>query len=57
MEDLIKTLVEQAPNLVGLAILAYVLYRQNNTLLATLIERIDTLEEKVEQLSKQVSAS
>lgn len=50
MEEIILTIVENFPNLFGLAILAAILYRQNEKLLAELFNKIDNLETRIARL-------
>lgn len=40
------------PNLAGLAVLAFILYRQNERLLTELFERIDDLEAQVAEIKQ-----
>lgn len=50
MDDFLKTIVINAPNLIGLVVLAYVLFRQVERLTDALLLRIDTLEREVSEL-------
>lgn len=45
-----QIIIETFPNLAGLAILAFILYRQNERLLTELFERIDDLEAQVAEI-------
>lgn len=55
MTDLFLQALEQLPTFVGLILLAYILYRQNNRLLDQLFGKIDALERKVDSLQQTVS--
>ena len=56
MENIISNIITNAPNLLGLAVLAYVLWRQNERMLTALLERVTALEEKVQALSASIDA-
>ena len=51
MEELLKTLVEQMPSMIGLIVAIVVLYRQNEQLLRDVFKRLDDLERKIEQMA------
>jgi hypothetical protein len=51
MDNFIMTLVENSPTYAGLAILAWVLWRQNERMLSALLERVSILESKVTALT------
>lgn len=55
MDEIWKVIVTSAPNLIGLVVLAYVLYRQNDRLLTALLVRVETLEAKLETLQANLS--
>lgn len=56
MDDFLRYLIEQFPTLMGLLLLSFVLYRQNNKLLADLLERIEYLERQVNDVRLQLVA-
>ena len=51
MDELLKTLVEQMPSMIGLIVAIVVLYRQNEQLLRDVFKRLDDLERKIEQMA------
>lgn len=48
--EFMEILVQQAPNLIGLGLLALVLYRQVNRLLDELLGRLDAVETAIVEL-------
>lgn len=50
MDNLLKSVVEQMPNMIGLVIAIVILYRQNEHLMLDVLRRLDDLEEKLEHL-------
>jgi len=56
MEQIINNIITNTPNLLGLAVLAYVLWRQNERMLTALLERVTRLESKVTALSVALDA-
>jgi len=52
VDEILKTLVANAPNLIGLVALAWVLWRQNERMLSALLERVAALEVKVQELAR-----
>lgn len=50
MEDLLKLVITNAPNLLGLVVLAWILWRQNERMLSALLERVAVLEQTVAAL-------
>lgn len=50
MLELLNTLVQQAPNFIGLAIAVVILLRQNEKFIEALLERIELLEREVTDL-------
>ena len=51
MEEIFKYIAAQMPNLVGLAVLAFVLWRQNEKLLDVTLLRLKEVEKRLEELS------
>jgi len=54
MEELIKLVIEQSPTFIGLLLLAFVLYRQNERLLDNLFDEIDNLASEVDLMRKDI---
>lgn len=54
MDELITAIITNIPNFLGLAMLALVLYRQNEKLTDALIERIVSLENRVNTLAQRI---
>lgn len=54
MEQFILNALEQSPTFMGLAVLAVVLYRQNNRLLDELFGRIENLERRLVELERKI---
>lgn len=50
MDELLKTIVEQMPNMIGLVIAIVILYHQNEQLMLDVFKRLDELERKIEQM-------
>jgi hypothetical protein len=50
MDDITKYIIANVPNMIGFAMLSYVLYEQNKKLMAAVLDRLDELEEKVQAL-------
>jgi len=55
MEAIISGLLSRLPDFAGLAIAVFILYQQNNRLLDALLQRVQTLETKVDTLQKELS--
>lgn len=47
MDILINRLLEQTPNLAGLLLVVWILYRQNERLMADMLARIEELEKRM----------
>jgi len=56
MEEFIKYILTNAPNFIGFALLAYILWRMNVRLMDAVLGRLDRLEEKVETLVAAAAA-
>ena len=54
MDTLFSQMLERFPTFLGLIILAYVLYRQNERLLSELLDKIDELEERLRAIEDQL---
>jgi hypothetical protein len=55
MEELLKILVESAPNMLATGLLVLWLYQQNKLLMSTLLLRVDALESQGDILAGQVA--
>jgi len=54
MEDIIKAIVESAPNLLGLLLFGVAMWRMVEKLQSVLIERVSVLEVEMASLTSQV---
>lgn len=50
LDELIRAMLDQMPNMIGLVITIVILYRQNETLMLDVLRRLDDLEETLEHL-------
>jgi len=50
MEDIVKYILTNAPNLIGFAVLSYILWRMNERLMTAVLDRLDKLEDKVQAI-------
>lgn len=55
MDNILTTIITNAPNLLGLLLLAIVLYRQNEKMLNALLERVVQVEKELGELKTQVA--
>ena len=53
MDELIKTMLEQLPNVGGLLLAVAILYRQNEKFFGLLDERLESLEARIAEIEKQ----
>lgn len=54
MEELVKLVVTNLPNLAGLTLFTWYLARQNTQLINTLLDRIVALEKEIGELKEEV---
>ena len=54
MDELLKTIITNAPNLLGLVVLAYVLYRQNERLMSNILDDTEELKQVVQHLTARI---
>jgi len=55
MDELIKTVVDSAPNVIGLVLAVYLIQRTNERLLDELFDRISKLEVRIEEIARDIS--
>jgi len=55
MEELLRAVIENIPNLLGLVLFGVAMWYQNNRLLDTLFGEIDELKHDIAELRQQVT--
>lgn len=56
MDEIVKAIVESAPNLLGLLLFGFAMWRMVERLLGVLLDRVEKLENAVATLTSQVAA-